>query len=125
MPSPEGNRPHNLDVSSLKPLPKREVGWGVKKPESQGIRGRDKPGEQRGQADRGAKPQPLEPIPAEQQARERLAKPPPEKPVQDQGEPQAGEQEEAEEIDFPVRVFPPATWVGPFGRKSAKRPKRD
>lgn len=36
MPSREGNRPYNLDLSSLKPLPnKREVGWGVKKPESQ------------------------------------------------------------------------------------------
>jgi hypothetical protein len=29
-------RPNNLDLSSLKPLPgKREVGWGVKKIESQ------------------------------------------------------------------------------------------
>ena len=36
-----------------------------------------------------------------------------------------GEQEEAEEIDFPVRVFPSATWVGPFSRKSSERPKRD
>ncbi len=71
---------HNLDLSTLKPLPKeRGVGSGVKNPESQGIQGTAKP----------------------------------------------GEQEEAEEIDFPLRVFPSATWVGPFSRKSIKRPKRD
>jgi hypothetical protein len=52
MPLPEGNRPHNLDVSTLKALPKqREPGWSIKKP-------------------------------AEQQARERLSKPPPERPRQ-------------------------------------------
>jgi hypothetical protein len=54
MPSPEVNRPYNLDVSTLKVLPKREPGWGVKKPE-----------------------EPQQPNPAEQQARERLGKPPP------------------------------------------------
>jgi hypothetical protein len=38
---------HNLDLSSLKPLPeKREVGSGVKKPEDQGVQGRGKPREQ-------------------------------------------------------------------------------
>jgi hypothetical protein len=36
MPSPEGNRPHQLDLRSLKPLPKeRQVGSGVKHPASQ------------------------------------------------------------------------------------------
>jgi len=44
MPSPEGNRPHNLDLSSLKPLPKeREPGWSVKKPESQSLQGAKTP----------------------------------------------------------------------------------
>jgi hypothetical protein len=36
MPSPEGNRPHNLDLRSLRPLPqKRDIGSGGKRPASQ------------------------------------------------------------------------------------------
>lgn len=40
MKSPEagGGKPHNLDLSSLKPLPeKKEVGSGIKEPESLGL----------------------------------------------------------------------------------------
>jgi hypothetical protein len=66
---------NNLDVSTLKALPKREPGWSIKKPESQGIQGIGKPGEQRRPADRGAKPEPLEPH--QQEAKERLGRPPP------------------------------------------------
>jgi hypothetical protein len=58
-----------------------------------------KPGEERGEGE------PFQPTPAEQ--------------------PEADEQDEAEENEFPLRVFPPATWVGPFSGKSPKRPKRD
>jgi hypothetical protein len=70
MPLPEGNRPHNLDLSSLTPLPnKREVGRGVKKSESQGL-------PEAKITDVGApdarEAKPSQPNPAEQQAGERL-----------------------------------------------------
>jgi hypothetical protein len=73
------------------------------------------PGEQRGEAEQS----PFNP--ADQQAAERLGKPPPEEVSgkldntrQKQVEPKAVEQEEADEDEFPLRVFPPATWVGPL-----------
>jgi hypothetical protein len=73
-------RVHNLDVSSLKPLPeKREVGSGVKKPESQSKLGSPNPAEEEG----------------------------------------------IDDIDFPVRPLPPATYVGPFGRRRPWRLNRD
>jgi hypothetical protein len=88
------------------------------------------PGEQSGEQ------QPFQPNPAEQQAAERLGKPPPQEtdnkldsPVQEQGEPQAGVQEDAEEldfdIDFEVKPLPPATYVGPFGRRRPWRLNRN
>ena len=82
-----------------------------------------KPSEQRGEVESS------KPTPAEQQAAERLGKPPPQEaarkidsPVHEQNEPQAGKQEEAEDFDFPVIVFPSATWPGPFDRRRVMEP---
>jgi hypothetical protein len=128
--SPEGN-PYNIDPKTVRVAPEQSrVGSGFKKPEApkqqpsnpshelteyykreqerhsgvleNPIRVQrplpQKPGEERGEA------APFQHNPAEQHARERLSKPPPE----------ADEQNEAEENEFPLRVFPSATYVNPL-----------
>lgn len=62
---------------------------------------------------------------------------PPDSSIQGQRESQAGEHKVMgksdpidipgveRELHFPLREFPPATWVGPFGRKSGTKRKRD
>jgi hypothetical protein len=79
MPSREGERPHNLDLRSLKPLPKqREVGSSLKKPESRGFPGAKSPDVS---APAARESDPTASLRAEQRAREQLSKPPPEEPL--------------------------------------------